>query len=97
MAVREIRWLRRALANLDEIATYIAADNPAAARALVAGIKHQVALLRSQPNIGRPGRVPGTRELVIIGEHYIIPYRVKRNHVDILRVFHDARAWPKRF
>ncbi len=97
MAVSEVRWLRRALANVDEIASYVAADNHAAARALVAEIMRQVELLRSQPNIGRPGRVPGTRELVISGEHYIIPYRLKRNHVEILRVFHPARAWPSRF
>ena len=43
---------------------------------------------------GRPGRVLGTRELVIQGLPYIIPYRVRDNHVEILRVLHTARRWP---
>jgi toxin ParE1/3/4 len=43
---------------------------------------------------GRPGRWPGTRELIIPGTPYIVPYRVKGPVVEILRVFHGARRWP---
>ena len=46
------------------------------------------------PEIGRPGRVPGTRELVVPRTPFIIPYRVKDNAVQILRVYHAARKWP---
>ncbi|MGZ8341172.1 MAG: type II toxin-antitoxin system RelE/ParE family toxin [Telluria sp.] len=48
------------------------------------------------PDIGRPGRVMGTREL-IIHPNYVIPYRVRGEFVDILRVQHVARRWPKQF
>ncbi len=47
--------------------------------------------------MGRAGRVPGTRELLIPGTPYIIPYRVRAGAVEILRVFHAARRWPERF
>jgi len=43
--------------------------------------------------MGRPGRVPETRELVI--QPYIVAYRVKGGIVQILRVLHSAREWPK--
>ncbi|HET6521471.1 MAG TPA: type II toxin-antitoxin system RelE/ParE family toxin, partial [Geminicoccaceae bacterium] len=53
--------------------------------------------LAQHPESGRPGRVPGTRELVVSGTPYIVPYRVQGNTVQILRVLHGARKWPTRF
>jgi toxin ParE1/3/4 len=47
--------------------------------------------------MGRPGRVTGTRELVVDGTPYILPYRVRNRVVQILRVLHGARRWPQRF
>jgi toxin ParE1/3/4 len=92
-----VRWLHVALSNLDAQAEYIAQDNPAAAARLVAKIFRAVDLLARNPAVGRPGRVPGTRELVIPDTPYIIPYRVRENVVEILRVFHAARKWPRKF
>jgi toxin ParE1/3/4 len=92
-----IRWLRRALRNLDEEAEYIARDNPLAATRIVERIATSVERLASYPASGRPGRVPGTRELVVSGTPYIVPYRVHRETVEILRVFHAARKWPEEF
>jgi toxin ParE1/3/4 len=92
-----IEWLRGALANLNAEAEYIARDNPAAARRMVAAITEAVEHLREHPAMGRHGRVPGTRELVIPDTPYIIPYRVRGNAVEILRVFHAARRWPSGF
>ena len=92
-----LRWLRTALRNLDEEAAYIAADDPAAARLVVARVLEAVAQLADQPGLGRPGRVPGTRELVIARTRYAVPYRVKRDAVEILRVFHTSRRLPKRW
>jgi plasmid stabilization system protein ParE len=89
--------LRAALANLDAEAEYIAEDNPAAAGRLVQRIFLLVDLLQENPAMGRPGRVSGTRELVVPETPYIIPYRVRSNAVEILRVFHAARRWPHRF
>jgi plasmid stabilization system protein ParE len=92
-----VRWLRTALRNLDEEATYIAADDPVAARLVVARVLEAVTQLADQPGLGRPGRVPGTRELVVARTRYMVPYRVKRDTVEILRVFHTSRRLPKRW
>ena len=92
-----IRWLRRALSNLDDNAEYIARDNPDAAARIVERIATSVERLTTHPASGRPGRVPGTRELVIAGTPYIVPYRVRGATVEILRVFHTARKWPESF
>ena len=93
----EIRWLKRGLANLDAEATFIALDNPAAAARLVDTIARTVELLAQHPGLGRPGRLEGTRELVVANTPYLLPYRVRNNVVEILRVFHGARKWPKKF
>jgi toxin ParE1/3/4 len=90
-----IRWLRTALRNLDAGASYIAADDPVAARLVVARVLETVAHLADQPGLGRPGRVPSTRELVVARTRYIVPYRVKRDAVEVLRVFHTSRRLPK--
>ena len=92
-----IRWLRKALRNLDEEATYIAAEDESAARLVVRRIFDAVGQLVEQPSAGRPGRVPGTRELVVRNARYIIPYRVRGNSVEILRVFHTSRRLPTRW
>jgi toxin ParE1/3/4 len=81
--------------NLDEEATYIAQENPAAAAKVVETILTTVALLEDQPAMGSPGRVAGTRELVIPNTRYLIPYRVKNGQVEILRVFHTSRKPPQ--
>lgn len=92
-----VRWLRVALANLDAEAEYIAQDNPAAAGRVVQRIFRAVNLLAENPAVGRAGRVAGTRELVVPNTPYIIPYRVRGDAVEILRVFHAARKWPTKF
>jgi len=92
-----VRWLKVGLANLDTEAEYIAQDNPAAARRVVQKILRAVDLLKENPAMGRAGRVAGTRELVVAETPYIIPYRVRGDAVEILRVFHAARKWPERF
>jgi toxin ParE1/3/4 len=92
-----VRWLKCALKNLDDEAEYIARDNPQAAARIVERIAASVDRLATHPAAGRPGRVPGTRELVISGTVYIVPYRVRDETVEILRVFHAARKWPEKF
>jgi len=91
-----VRWLRRALASLDAEAEYIAVDDPAAAGRVVPRVLRSVDLLRRNPALGRAGRVAGTRELVVAGTPYIVPYRVRGEAVEILRVFHAARKWPEK-
>jgi len=89
-----VRWVEVALANLNMEAEYIARDNPNAAARTVELIVRAVNQLQDFPAIGRPGRVAGTRELVVTGTPYIVPYRVRNRYVEILRVFHGARGWP---
>lgn len=93
----QVEWLRRALLNLEQEAAYIARDNPRTAAALVLEADETTRLLARHPDMGRPGRVPGTRELVLPNFPYIIPYRVKEQRVEILRVFHTSRKWPRGF
>ena len=87
-----VRRLRNALRNLDEEASFIAFDDPLAARLVVERVLQAVAQLAEQPRIGRPGRVHGTRELVVSRTRYFVPYRVRRDTVEILRVFHNTLA-----
>ncbi|MGZ5268080.1 MAG: type II toxin-antitoxin system RelE/ParE family toxin [Caldimonas sp.] len=92
-----VRWLRTALRNLEEEASFIAADDSVAARLVVERVLEAVAQLAGQPGLGRPGRVPGTRELVVAKTRYIVPYRVRGDTVEILRVFHASRRLPERW
>ena len=92
-----VEWLRAALNNLDALAEYIARDNPAAAEKTVAAIRLAVENLDRFPALGRPGRISGTRELVVPGTPYIVPYRVRGDVVQLIRVFHAARKWPGKF
>jgi plasmid stabilization system protein ParE len=89
-----VRWLRKALRNLDDEATYIATDDAAAARLVVKRVLDAVSSLAEQPGLGRPGRVPGTRELIVAKTRYIVPYRVRGETVEILLVFHTSRRLP---
>ena len=91
-----LRWTRLADLDLDEIAQYIGQDSPAAAARVVLELIDQAeALLPAHPAIGRPGRVLGTRELVIGHLPYVIAYRVRDQDVEVLRVLHTSRVWPE--
>jgi len=90
-----IKWLDDAINDLQALRQYIAQDKPSAASRVAKRILGTVNLLPDQPSIGRPGRVSGTRELIIPGLPYLIPYRVKTNIIEILRVLHAAMQWPE--
>ena len=93
----QVRWLATALQNLDQEADFIAKDDPQAARLVVQRIHHAVVLLADNPALGHPGRIHGTRELVVPDTRYIIPYRVRPrlDRIEILRVFHSSRKTPR--
>ncbi|AWN75969.1 TPA: type II toxin-antitoxin system mRNA interferase toxin, RelE/StbE family [Legionella pneumophila] len=90
----KIQWTRGASQNLKQVESYIAKDNPNAAIDTVLKIIKSVEMLADNPLMGRAGRIFDTRELVINGTPFIVPYRVKQNHIEILRVFHSSRQWP---
>ena len=89
-----ISWLEDAIFDLNALRQYIAQDKPSAANRVAKRILTSINLLSEQSNMGRAGRVPGTRELIIPGMPYIVPYRVKNNSIEILRVLHVAIQWP---
>jgi toxin ParE1/3/4 len=91
-----VKWLSLALLDLDVAEDYIAQDDPQAAVEIVLKIIRNVSLLQDQPGLGRVGRIPGTKELVIPNTPYIVPYRAKDNIVQILRVYHSSQKWPDR-
>ena len=90
----KVEWSHPAQRDLIAIAEYVAADSPNAALAVVDRIDSLVAALADHPRRGRPGRVAGTRELVVPNLPYIIAYRLDDDRVQILRVLHAARKWP---
>jgi toxin ParE1/3/4 len=90
-----IKWLDDAINDLQALRHYVAQDKPSAAHRVAKRILSTVNLLPEQPGMGRPGRVSGTRELVVSGMPYIIPYRVSKNSIEILRVLHVAMQWPE--
>lgn len=93
-----IRWSPEAIRDLASLRDFISQDDPSAAQRIVLRIIGSVEnLLPDHPQIGRAGRVPGTRELVISGTPYVVPYRVQHGVLQVLRVYHGARQWPDRF
>ncbi len=93
----EVTWLEEALQDLKEIGRYIAEDDPAAAYRVLTKIEASANSLQRHPQLGRPGRVPKTRELVVPSLPYIIPYYLKQKEVRILAVMHTSRKWPDEF
>lgn len=88
-----IRWFRRAEDDLDALFTYVSRDSIAVAEKEVKRVTDAVMGLVKHPAIGRPGRVAGTRELIV--KPYIIAYRIKSETTQILRVLHSSRDWPE--
>ena len=86
------RWLLIASTDLEHLYNYISQDNPDAATREVQKVLDAVENLTHMTGLGRPGRVPDTRELIV--PKYIVAYRVKDDRVEILRVLHQAQRWP---
>jgi plasmid stabilization system protein ParE len=92
----QVKWTCEALINLDNAVEFIAADKPTAATEVAQKIWNAAKTIATQPGMGRPGRIPGTRELVIPGLPYILPYMERNQTVFILRVIHTSMKWPKK-
>ena len=88
----KLYWALETIADRDAIFDYIETDNPAAALALDELFSEKAERLADHPKLGRPGRVDGTRELVV-HENYILVYDMAGDLVRILRVLHMARRW----
>jgi len=93
---RRLEYAPRYFRRLEDIYERIAVDNPTAATRMIERIRAAVTRLAASPALGRPGRVAGTRELVIPHTPYIVPYRVKNGVVQIITILHGAQRWPDR-
>jgi toxin ParE1/3/4 len=89
-------WSPRAIGHLAALRDYIGRENPGAAARTATMLLAAVDRLAELPNLGRPGRVSGTRELVVPGTRYVIPYRLRGERLEIIAVFHGRQRWPKR-
>ncbi len=92
-----IFWEEDAEADLDRLFAYILEDNPEAALRIVDTIRQTVQILSDHPHLGRTGRVADTKELVIPGTPYIVPYQIIEDRIILLRVLHGAQMWPEGF
>jgi toxin ParE1/3/4 len=90
-------WTRQAAQQLSEAHEFIARDRRDAADRQLLLIYRAAESLAVFPEKGRPGRIPGTRELVVAGTSYLIGYRIRESSVRILGILHGARRWPSRF
>ena len=91
-----IVWSPRAIEHLAHLRAYIARDNPKAANRIASALLEAVERLAELPSLGRPGRVAGTRELVVPGTPYVIPYTLCGDRLEVIAVFHGRQKWPKR-
>lgn len=89
----KIVWSRRAIGHLVDLREYIERDSEQNAALVARRILKAVDLLQSHPEMGRPGRIAGTRELVVADTPYIIPYRVRRERLELIAVFDGRRKW----
>lgn len=89
-------WSPRAIRHLADLRAHIARDRPDAAARIAMTLLTAVDRLVEAPNLGRPGRVSGTRELVVPGTPYVIPYRLRGERLEIIAVFHGRQRWPAR-
>ncbi|RKP51097.1 type II toxin-antitoxin system RelE/ParE family toxin [Trinickia fusca] len=89
----ELFWTPEAIQDRETIYDYIEVDNPTAALALDELFSEKAARLTDHPDLGRLGRIAGTRELVA-HRHYILVYDVVGSVVRVLNVVHAARQWP---
>jgi len=90
----KIVWSRRAVRHLVALRQFISRDSASYAEAVSVRILDAVELLATQPSMGRPGRVLGTRELVVPDTPFVIPYRVRDNRLELIAVFHGRQKWP---
>ena len=92
----QVIWTEASLLDREVIYRRIRNDNPASALRTDKGIEREVEILLRMPFLGRIGKVPDTRELVIRRTPYVAVYTVRNSTILVLRVLHGAQDWPGR-
>jgi toxin ParE1/3/4 len=88
-----IRWTPAAAADLQHISDYLREHHPQYRQATVGKIYDAVESLKEWPHLGRAGREEGTRELLFPPLPYVAVYRVRRQKIEVLRIYHGAQNW----
>ncbi len=91
---KQLELTARAFLNIVDAEEYIAKDNPVAAQKVVKAIYNTAEKLENFPELGKPGRVLGTRELPLSEYPYTIVYRIKTSRVIVYAVLHQSRQYP---
>ncbi len=93
----KVYWTDESISEIKAIVAYIVEDNVSASLSLANIIFDLIEeMLPNNPKAARPGRVDGTRELVVHSS-YVVVYRINSTTIDILTVRHTARLWPDNF
>ena len=96
VSILQVKWTRPALADLIEAQAYITQENPQAAEVIAQRIWDASQALSDNPHIGRSGYLTGTREWVVQRTPYLIVYRIRKDRVEILHIYHGKRNWQAR-
>lgn len=94
--MKALAWTLAAQNDLDALYDYLVETNPKAARTVVLAILKTTKKLREAPQMGRLGRRPSTRELVIAKTPFLVWYRESDAQIEVLRVIHSRMKWPPR-
>jgi len=89
-------WSPRAVAHLAALRAHVTRDSPRVAQRIAQILLAAAERLTEFPNLGRPGRIQGTRECVVPGTPYVMPYRVRGERLEVIAVFHGRQKWPPR-
>lgn len=91
--MRSLRWEAEAARQYQDALAYIAAQSPAAAESLAKEIAERLGLVLQFPNLGRKGRIPDSRELVV-HPNYLVIYAVRQDSIDVIRFLHARQLYP---
>ena len=89
----DVKWTKRALKDIDNIADYIAKDSFHYAQIQVKRFFDKAEILKNHPSIGRivPEKKQDNIREIIIGNYRIIYKIVSKGQIDILTVHHSKR------
>lgn len=90
----KVQMTKLAVSDLEAIDTYVRYTNPSAATRMVLRVLEAIEYLSTYPSMGREGRVPKTKELVVSQTPFIVVYQIRQQIILILRILHGARKWP---
>lgn len=92
--MKRLRYTRQAFSDIDSLYTFIAQNNPSAAQRVLDRVESGIEHLSQHPELGRIGRISGTRERIIPDTHYIVAYEIGTEYIAILAIIHSSQKWP---